>query len=169
MQPPEGPPVCTALKVWPSGNAAADDFDDLAQLDAHGHFNQAGVGDFAGEREDLGALAALRAHVGKPLAAVADDGRDVGVGFNVVDERGLAPQSADRRIGRPRLGRAALAFDGGDQRRLFAADKRAGAEANLHIEVEGRVADVVAQQAAAPRLAQAVVSRATASGYSART
>ena len=44
------------------GNAAADALDDLAELDAHGHFNQAGVGDLAGEREDLGALAALRAH-----------------------------------------------------------------------------------------------------------
>ena len=129
-------------------------FDDLAQLDAHRHFNQAGVGDFAGERKDLGALAALRAHVGEPLAAVAHNGRDVGVGFNVVDQRRLAPQSAHCRIRRPRLRRAAPAFDRGNQRRLFAADKRAGAQANLHVEVEGRVADVVAQQPAAPRLAQ---------------
>ena len=63
MQPPEGPPVCTALNLCPSGHAAADLLDDLAQLDAHRHFNQAGVGDLAGERKDLGALAALRAHV----------------------------------------------------------------------------------------------------------
>ena len=74
-----------------AGYAAADDLDDLAQLDAHGHFDQAGVGDFAGEGEDLGAFASLRAHVGKPLAAVADDGRDVGVGFDVVDAAWACP------------------------------------------------------------------------------
>ena len=69
-------------------------------------------------------------------------------------QRGLAPQAADRRVGRPRSGRAAPAFDGGDQRRFFAADEGSGAEADFDVEVEGRIADVVAQQAAAPRFAQ---------------
>ena len=61
MQPPEGPPVCTALKAPPSGDAAADVLDDLAQRRAHRHLDQAGVRDLAGQREDLGALALLGA------------------------------------------------------------------------------------------------------------
>ena len=55
------------------------------------------------------------------------------------------------------------------QRGFFAADERARAEADFDVEVEGRVADVVAQQAAAARFAQAGGEALTASGYSART
>ena len=137
-----------------AGHAATDDLDDLAQLDAHGHFHEAGVGDLAGESKDLGPLAALRAHVEEPLAAVAHDGRDIGVGLHVVDQRRLAPEAACRRIRRPRLGRAPLAFNRCDQRRLLAANKRARAKPNLHIEIERRIADVVAQQAVASRFPQ---------------
>ena len=154
MQPPEGPPVWTALQLVSAWNAAADHFDDLAQLDAHGNFDEAGVLDLAGKREHLGALAALRAHVAEPFAAVAHDRRDVGIGLDVVDQRRLAPESAHRRIRRPRLRSAAPSFDRGEQCRLFAADKRAGAETNLDIEIEGRIADAAAQQTAPPRLAQ---------------
>src|SRR5208337_2901376 len=89
----------------------------------------------------------------KPLAAVADDGRDVGEGLDVVDERGLAEEAADRRVGRARPGRAALALDGGQQRRLLAADKGSCAEADFNVEVKRSVADAVAQQSASPGLA----------------
>ena len=43
------------------GNAAADIKDDLAQGHAHGHLDQAGMLDFAGEGKDLGAFAFFRA------------------------------------------------------------------------------------------------------------
>ena len=49
------------LDRLPSGDAAADLVDDLAQRDAHRHFDQPGVRDLAGQREDLGALALLGA------------------------------------------------------------------------------------------------------------
>ncbi len=41
--------------------------DDLAQRRAHRHFDQAGVGDLAGQGEDLGALALLGADAGEPF------------------------------------------------------------------------------------------------------
>ena len=90
---------------------------------------------------------------GEPVAAVADDGRDVGEGLDVVDQRGLAPQPFLGGIRRARARRAALAFDGGDQRRLFAADEGAGAQPDIDVEAEARAADVVAQQAQALGLA----------------
>src|ERR1700728_3860271 len=136
------------------GNAAADAEDDLPQGHAHGHFDQAGALNFAGQREDLGSLAARGTHGGEPLAAVADDGGNVGEGFDVVDERGIAPQAGDSRIGRPRTGWSALAFDGGNQRCFFAADKGTGAETNVDVEVEGGFADSVAEEPAAARLTQ---------------
>ena len=54
------------LELLAVGNAAADIVDDFAQRDAHGHFDQAGVGDPAGQGEDLGALALFRADDGEP-------------------------------------------------------------------------------------------------------
>ena len=54
-QPPSGPPVCTALNVLAAGDAAADVENDVAERNAHRHFDQAGVVDLAGEREDRGA------------------------------------------------------------------------------------------------------------------
>ena len=142
--------------------AAADDFDDLAQLDSHGNLDQASVRDLAGKREDLGPFAPFRTHARKPAAAFADDRRNVGVGFDVVDERGLSPEAADCRIRRPRLRCSAPAFDRCNQRSLFAAYKGTGAKANFHVEVEGCVANVVAEQSASPRFAQA--GRQTAHG-----
>ena len=75
MQPPEGPPVWTALILRAVGRAAADVLDDLADGDAHRHLDQAVVADLAGQGEDLGALALLRAERGVPLGAAGDDGR----------------------------------------------------------------------------------------------
>ena len=43
MQPPEGPPVCTALTCWPSHAAAADVVDERLERRAQRHLDQAGV------------------------------------------------------------------------------------------------------------------------------
>jgi hypothetical protein len=68
MQPPLGPPVCAALKAA-AGDAAAHLKHDLAQGDAHRHFDQAGVVQLAGQGEDLGALALFGADAGEPAGA----------------------------------------------------------------------------------------------------
>ena len=136
MQPPEGPPVWTALNALPPGNPAADVVDDLAEGDPHRDFDEAGVVDLADEREDLGPLARLRSDPGEPLAPPVDDDRDVGPGLDVVDAGRLAPQAALGGIGRPRPRLAQAAFDRGDQRRLLAADEGAGPALDLDVEVE---------------------------------
>ena len=69
------------------------------------------------------------------LGAVGDDPRHVGVGLDVVDVGGLAPQAGDRREGRPLARHAALALDARDERRLLAADEGAGALLDLDGEV----------------------------------
>ena len=57
------------------GSAAAHGLDDVAQGGAHGHLDQAGIGNLARQGEDLGALALLGADAGEPIRAFADDGR----------------------------------------------------------------------------------------------
>ena len=147
MQPPEGPPVCTALNLRPSGMPPPMSKMISRSVMPMGTSIRPVLLHAAGQREDLGALALLRADAREPVAAVANDRRDVGEGLDVVDQRGLAPQPFLRRIRRPRTRRAALAFDRGDQRRLFAADEGARAQADIDVEAEARAADVVAQQA----------------------
>ncbi len=153
MQPPEGPPVCTALNARPSDDAAADVEDDLAQRRAHRHFDQARVHDAAGEGEHLGALAGGRADAVEPVAAVADDRRDVGVRLDVVDERRPVPQAGHRRIRRPRRRCSASALDRGDERRLLAAHEGPGAEPHIDLEGELRVQHRGAQVTLSGRVA----------------
>ena len=129
------------LEAAAAGNAAADLEDDFAQRDAHRHFDQAGVQHASGKREDLGAFALLGADLRVPLAAIADDGRNVGVGFDVIDEGRLAEQAFLRGIRRARTRRAPLAFDRGDQRSFFAADEGAGAQPQIDVEAEAGSAD----------------------------
>ena len=80
-------------------------------------------------------------HRGEPFGAVEDDLGDVGVGFNVVEDGGLAEQALDRREGRTASGLAAVAFNGGHQRGFLAADERAGAQTKLQIKVKAGVKD----------------------------
>ena len=147
-QPPDGPPICTALNFLPPLDAAADVEDDVAQRRAHRHLDEAAVDDLAGEAEDLGALArvvAVGGVAGRPRAMIQ---RHVGQRLDVVDDGRLAAEAADRGERRPRARHAALALDRGDQRGLLAADERAGALLDLEVEVQAAAEDVVAEQAA---------------------
>ena len=166
-----GPADLRGLEAAVLGDAAADVEDDLAERGAHRHLDQAGVVHPAGQGEDLRA----RCSLGVPMAryqslAVGQDQRHVGERLHVVDAGGLAQVALLHRERRPGLGHAAMAFQRGDQGALLAADERAGAHADLDVEVEPAAQDVLAQQAALPRLLDGdAVTCSTAMGYSART
>ena len=59
-QPPDGPADLDGLKLPAAFDAAADVVDDLAQRRAHGHLDEAGVVDVAGQGESLCAGVACR-------------------------------------------------------------------------------------------------------------
>ena len=65
-------------------DAAADFEDHFAQRGAHRHLDQADVIDLARQGEDFGALAFFGADRGEPFGAPQEDGRNIGVGFDVV-------------------------------------------------------------------------------------
>ena len=151
------------LELASADDAAADLEDDLAERRAHRDFDQTHVVDLTGQREDLGAGVAADgldpvavlvafglpvADLGVPLGALAQDDRNRGVGFDVVDVGRAAPVAAadvrrERRFGG---GLAALAFHRVDERGLLAADERARAELDLDVEREVRAEDVLAQE-----------------------
>ena len=68
------------------------------------------------------------------FAAAAEDGRYRREREHVVDQRRLAEQPADCRHRRLEPDETALAFEALEQRRLFAADVRAGAHPQLDVE-----------------------------------
>ena len=154
MQPPEGPPVCTALKLLALRHPPADGEDDVAQGDAHRHFHQARVVDLADEREDLGALAAAGADAREPVRAPVDDQGHGRPGLDVVEVGRPLVQAAVGGVHVLGPGAAHPALDGGHQRRGFSAHE--GARAAHHLDREGVAAaeDVLAEQAVLLRLPQ---------------
>ena len=101
----------------------------------------------AGEGERLRAGGVLRADFAVLLRAVADDVRHGGERFHVVDHGRLAVEALLRRERRLRHRHAALAFHGGDQGGLFAADECARAFHHADREIEIGAEEVLAEQA----------------------
>ena len=88
---------------------------------------------------------------GVPICAnhsptVADNGRNVGEGLDVVDEGWTAVETRLGGVWRPGPGPSLLALDRGEQGGLLTADEGTGSEAHFHIETEGRAEHVVSEQ-----------------------
>ena len=84
IQPPEGPPVCTALNLRLPWNTAADIVDNLFQGNTHRDFNQTGISDFTDQREYLGPFTAGSTDSGEPFSAVIDNYRDIRPSFYII-------------------------------------------------------------------------------------
>ena len=150
MQPPDGPPICTALNLRLFLMPPPMSIDDGLERGAHGHLDKTDIVQCAGEREHLRALALFGPEAREPVRAVQNDRRNVRKGLDIVQHRRPLPQTLDR--GERRLGprHAALALDGRHERRLLAAHKGAGALIDLDIEVEPGAEDVLAREARGP-------------------
>ncbi|VTR70068.1 hypothetical protein DESC_780256 [Desulfosarcina cetonica] len=133
------------LEPSAGGNPAADVENDLPQGGPHGHLDEPGVIDLAGQGEYLGALAFFRADAGEPAAAATDDGGDVGKRFHVVDQGRASPETEFGGKRRPGTRSSEPSLDGGDEGGLLAADKGAGPQPQLNVEGKGRVEDIFAE------------------------
>ena len=127
--------------------AAAIGIDQLAHGYAVGQFVQARVLDVAAQTEDAHAGALLCAETAIPVDAVTHHVRDVGDGLHIVDDGGPAVQALDGRERRLHARVAAIAFQAGQQRGLFAALIRACAAMDDDVEFLACAEDVVAQVA----------------------
>ena len=111
----------------------------------------------------------VRAVLGVIGAAPQQDPRHVGIGLHVVQQRGLAPQTALRRERRTRPRLTPIPFDRREQGGLFAAHERAGSHADFHVELKTGAQHVRAQQAArAPGRARLSAARPPADTRPAR-
>ena len=136
----------SGLELVTAADTAADIEDDFTERRTHGNFDKTGVVDLTGKSEDLGTLRGLGTDLAEPLGALVDDDGDVGERFDVVDDRRAAPETLDRRERRTGLRHTAVTFDRLEKSRLFAADERAGAEAELDVEIEVAAENLLAQE-----------------------
>ena len=170
MQPPDGPPVCTALKGLSSSTPPPMSKIICRKRDAQRHFDQAGAASPCRPGRRSWCPCSSRCRTGRTSRRRA-------AGSSATQARvstllmivGLPHRPGDGGERRAGAGHAALAFDRGDQRGLLAADEGPGALLDLDVKVEARAQDVVAQQTVALRPARwRRADRSRASGYSAR-
>ena len=136
-----------SLELLPVPYSSADIEDDLPQRGSHRNLDEARVVDLAGEGKNLGALGLVGADGGEPGGSSRQDDGDIREGFDVVDDGRLAPETLDGGEWRLRDGHAAVAFDGLEKGRLFAADEGACAQTDFNIKIEAGAEDVVAHEA----------------------
>ena len=168
-QPPDGPPMRTALKRRPPAMPPPMSSTTLADGDAHRHLDQPAADRLAGQGEDLGPFALGGAVLGEGRRAIAENPRQVGEGLDVVDQRGVAEQAALGRIGRPQAGNAAASLDRLQQCGLLAAHEGPGALEDVELELQDCPAARLPNKAWRRRRSRASRIRCTAKGYSART
>ena len=138
------------LEPFALGDAAADLLDDPSERDAHRHLDEAAPHHLARQREDLRALAVLRADGRERPRPVPHNPRDQDERLGVVDEGGLAPEAGRAGIRRAEARRAATAFDGSHHRGFLAADERPGPFHDPQVQPELRAQDALAQDSALP-------------------
>ena len=112
------------LTTYPDGSAVLALFN----------LDQASAVDLPGQCKDLRPLAGGSAECGEGGGAMADDPRDTGERFDVVDDGRLAAEAAFDRVGRPQPRHPAFSFERLDQRGLLAADECAGAFAHFQVQ-----------------------------------
>ena len=135
-----------SLELMAATDTATDVEDDLAEGRSHRNLDEAGVVDLARESEHLGALRRLGTDLVEPVGALDDDDRDVGERLDVVDDGRTVPKTLHGRERRTGLRHAAVAFDGLEKSRLFAANERASTETELDVEREAAAENVVAKE-----------------------
>jgi hypothetical protein len=121
------------LDLLVARHAAGDIVDQFRQQHARRQFVHAGLVDVTGNPVEQRTRMLLGADRREPLRTPLENERHVRDGLDIVDRGRTAPESVLRREGRLDAGIGTLAFDRVHQRRLLAADVRAGAA--VHVDV----------------------------------
>ena len=169
-QPPLGPPSCTALNSRPARMPPPMSKMTSRSVAPMGTSTRPEFRTLPVSEKILVPLDVSVPMAGEGVGAVGDDPRHGGVGLDVVEVGRLAPEAVGDRADVLAARHAAMALDGGRERRRLAADEGAGALVDAQVEVPAGAEDVVAEQAALARLRRGRGAGATtASGYSWRT
>ena len=150
----EDPPGVHAFRARPPEDAARVLLEQHPQRRAERQLVVPGALHLAADREHLRAGRLLGADLLEPVGAVADDVRDVHQRLDVVDDGRRGVQTLDGRERRAQARLAAEALERAEQRRLLAADVRAGAAVQHDVEVVPAAEHVGAEQPRRVRLVQ---------------
>ena len=132
------------------GNPPTDGINHLRQRGPHGHFYQTGVDNVAGKGKYLCARALLRPELTEPVCPLQHNGGHGGQGFHVVNDGGLAKQTALEGERRFLSGFPSLPFHRRHQRSFLTTDESTCANPNFDVKVKTRAEDIFPQQAFLP-------------------
>ena len=147
MQPPDGPPVCTALRRLPSGIPPPISKTISRSVMPIGTSISPVFCTRPASAKTFVPLLFSVPMDAYQAPAVPHDRRNIRERFHVVDQRRAAPETRFRGIRRPGFRIAASAFDRGDQRGFFATNECTCAQPDVDIERERRAADIIAEEA----------------------
>src|SRR5258706_4487473 len=116
--------------------------NDVTHRSAHRHFENARANNMAADANEFQTARTPHALCREPLNAAREDLRHVHEGLDVIDDRGLLPQTGLDRKGWlvARLG--AVAFNGFHESSFFPTDVAARADENFQIKIEAAAEDV---------------------------
>ena len=150
MAPPEGPPVCR-MNALPSGTPPPISKTISRNVVPIGTSTRPIL--LRGRRaRTFGALGMFRSDGGEPFGSLSDDNRDIGESLDIVDDGRETHITGFGGEGGLAGRLAAVSLGGVDQSGFLAADKSAGTEADLNIEIKAAAENILAQQAQHPSL-----------------
>jgi len=136
----------SCLELLAVGNAAADFFNNFTESSTHGDFHETGVLDLTAESEYLGTGRTSSTEGLEPISTVENDLSDVSVGFYVVYDGRLTPETLNSRERRTGTGFTAVTFNGGKECGFFAAYECACTETDVEVEIEAGTENVLTEK-----------------------
>ena len=122
--------------------------DNLANWRAHGQFPTARIVDFAANPKQFGAAVFADAEGFEPVCTAIDNVWNVAQRLDVVDDGGPTPEPTHLWEGRFSPGVGSLALERVDQRGFLTADVAPSAGMDVHLQVEVRAENALAEVAA---------------------
>ena len=151
MQPPDGPPVCAALKALPSGMPPPMSSTIWRSVIPIGTSMSPVFTRSPASANTFVPVFAFSADRREPVCALAHDRRDVGEGLDVVDHRRGAPEAPFGWVRGTQAWDAPAAFDRGEKRRLLTANECTRPNPDVDVERELGVEDVATEETLATR------------------
>src|SRR6266850_436453 len=140
---------CEGFQLASPANAARVTKNDIAHGRAHGDFEYSGAGHVTTDADKLQTVGAAGALRGEPIHALRENLRHVDESLDVIEHRGLLPETGLHGKRRLVARFSAMTLNRFEQCGFFAADVAARADKNFEIEIKLAPEDLFSEEACA--------------------